>query len=437
MMTCPYHPQPVLAEFNPFEPSQCHDPYPMYAHAREHAPIFFSPVLNMWVVTRHEDICEIARDPLRFSSHGAVDTVSQMPPEVHAILAQGLPPSHFLVNYDPPAHTRVRRLCNKGFTPKRVMAMEPRIRELTNALVDNFVQAGTADLMAQFAYPLPRLVIADVVGVPRADIDKFGQWADEYTMMLFATGLPVEQQLVGARSSIALQNYAIAMIEERRKQPQDDLLSDLVHAQLEDGTSLDTNELVGLVNSFLIAGHVTTSDLLGNMIFWLLKQPEQWQALCCKPQLAPQLIEETLRRDAAVPGLMRVATEDMRFKGVSIAKGSRLFLAFASANHDEAIFPDPTHFDIERKNMHKHLAFGQGIHFCVGAPLARLEARITLEVLSQRLPNLCFQPGQTVTYRPNLVLRGPDHLHLTWDKSLMDAVVNEGAGFIPVGSVTF
>jgi cytochrome P450 len=150
------------------------------------------------------------------------------------------------------------------------------------------------------------------------------------------------------------------------------------------------------------------------MIFWLLKQPERWQALCDRPQLAPQLIEESLRRDAAVPGLMRVATEDMTFKGVSIAKDSRLFLAFGSANHDETVFPEPTHFDIERKNLHKHMAFGQGIHFCVGAPLARLEARITLEVLSQRLPNLRFQPNQPVTYRPNLVLRGPEHLQLRW-----------------------
>jgi cytochrome P450 len=227
--------------------------------------------------------------------------------------------------------------------------------------------------------------------------------------------LPLELQLAGARSSVALQNYATAMIEERRERPQDDLLSDLVHAQLEDGSSLDINDLVGLVNSFLIAGHVTTSDLIGNTIVWLLKQPELWQALCHAPQIAPKLVEETLRRDAAVPGLMRVTTEDITFKGVSIAKDSRLFLAFASANHDEAVFPDPTRFDINRKNLHKHLAFGQGIHFCVGAPLARLEGQIALEVLSQRLPHLRFQPGQTVTYRPNLVLRGPEHLHLMWD----------------------
>jgi cytochrome P450 len=175
------------------------------------------------------------------------------------------------------------------------------------------------------------------------------------------------------------------------------------------------NELVANISGFLIAAHVTTSDMISNTLLWLLKQPQHWQALCREPRLAPKLIEEAMRRDSPVPGMMRVATEDVTFNGVSIAKGSRLFLAFASAHHDETVFPNPTHFDLERKNTHKHLAFGHGTHYCIGAPLARLEGRIALEVLSQRLPNLRFQPDQTITYTPNLLLRGPDHLHLMWD----------------------
>jgi cytochrome P450 len=282
-------------------------------------------------------------------------------------------------------------------------------------LVDAFVQEGQADLMAQFAYQLPRMVIADIVGVPWADIPKFGQWSEEWATYLFTVGLPLEQQLQGARSAVALQNYCEALIEQRRRQPQDDLLSDLVQAQEEDGSSLSLNELVGLIMAFLIAGHLTTSDMIGNALILLLKQPELWQALCRAPKLAPMMIEETLRRDSSVPGLMRTATEDVVFKGVSIAKGSRLFLAFGPANHDEAVFPDPTRFDLERENLHKHVAFGQGVHFCIGAPVARLEGQVALEVLSQRLPNLRFQPGQTVAYRPSLVFRGPEQLHLMWD----------------------
>src|SRR5687767_6466655 len=165
MMNLTQHSCPVLAEFNPFEPAQTNDPYPMYAHAREHAPIFFSPVLNMWVVTRYEDICEIARDTTRFSNGRAVDVVAEIPAEVLAIFATSNIQPKFTVELDPPTHTRVRRLANKAFTPRRVAMMEPRIRELATMLVDEFAHEGRADLMAQFAYQLPRMVIADIVGV--------------------------------------------------------------------------------------------------------------------------------------------------------------------------------------------------------------------------------------------------------------------------------
>jgi cytochrome P450 len=424
---------PVLAEFNPFEPAQTHDPYPMYTRAREQAPIFFSPVLNMWVVTRYEDICEIARDTTRFSNRRAVDVVAEIPAEVLAIFTTSNTQPQFIVEIDPPTHTRVRRLANKAFTPRRVTLMEPRIRALANGLADMFAHEGRADLMAQFAYQLPRMVIADIVGVPAADIPKFGQWSEAWATYLFTVDLPLEQQIQGARSAVALQNYCEALIEERRHYPQDDLLSDLVQAQEEDGTSLSLNELVGLIMTFLIAGHLTTSDMIGNALVLLLKQPELWQALCREPQLATRLIEETLRRDSSVPGLMRVATEDVTFNGVSIPKGARLFLAFGSANHDETVFPEPTRFDLERENLYKHLAFGQGIHYCLGAPVARLEGKVALEVLSQRLPSLRFQPGQTVTYRPNLVFRGPDQLPLMWDKEkLVNSEVSRVT--IPAGS---
>jgi cytochrome P450 len=412
----PQTPHPILAEFNPYNPEQCRDPYPMYAHAREQAPIFFSPVLNMWVVTRHEDLVEIVHDTARFSNRRTINPLAQLPPEVVAVLATGFPQSRTgLVDSDPPAHTRVRQLVNKAFTPRSVAAMEPRIRSWVDTLVSAFSEVGHADLMKQFAYPLPRIVIAGVLGVPHADIDKFGQWADDWTLMLFTMGLPLAQQLKGAHSAVALQKYAESLITQRLVQPKDDLLTDMAHATLEDGSAFTTPELVGMVNSFLIAGHLTTSDMLGNALNLLMTHPEQWQALCRNPELAPKIIEEVLRRDSSVPGMMRVATEDITFKGVEISKGSRIFLAFSSGNHDEDVFPDPRHFDPGRDNLSQHLAFGQGVHYCVGAPLARMEGRIALEVLSQRLPNLRLQPNQTITYTPSLLFHGPDHLHLMWD----------------------
>lgn len=409
---------PMRADFNPYHPDQCHDPYPMYAQMREQTPIFFSAVLNMWVVTRHADITEIVQDTTHFSNRRTINPISQMPPEVVAILAAGFPQSRTgLVDSDPPAHTRIRRLVNKAFTPQRIAAMEPRIREWANVLVDTFVKKGTADLVKQFAYPLPRIVIADVVGVPRPDSAIFGQWADDWTTMLFTLGLPLEQQIKGAHSAVALQKYANAMIQQRIKEPQDDLLTDMAHATLEDGTALTPGELVGLVNSFLIAGHLTTSDLLGNALCWLLSQPGHWQALVRDPQIAPKLVEEVLRRDSSVPGMMRVATQDVTFKDIKISQGDRLFLAYSSANHDKSIFAHPEEFDVKRENISQHLAFGQGVHYCVGAPLARLEGRIALEVLSQRLPNLRFQPDFAITYSPSLLFRGPDSLQLMWDKA--------------------
>ena len=409
----PQH-QPILAEFNPFEPSQASDPYPMYSYAREHMPIFFSPLLNMWVVTRHEDICEIARNTTHFSNGRAVDVVAQMPPEVLAIFAESDVQPDFLVQIDPPAHTRVRRLSNKGFTPQRVSALEPRVREFANELVDTFLADGKADLMTQFADHLPRMVICDAVGVPRQDIPKFAQWTEDWAKFLFTVGLSLEELLAGARGAVALQEYSKALIQQRRQQPQDDLLTDLVQAH-DEGERLTMNELVGLIMSFLIAGTVTSSDLIGNALVLLLPQPELWRALSENPQLAPKFVEETLRRDTSIPGLMRVAMDDIIFKGVSITKGDRLMLAFASANHDDTVFPDPGRFDIERENIQKHVAFGQGIHYCIGAPVARLEAKVALEVLSQRLPNLRFQPDQTVVFRPSLVYHGPEHLNLLWD----------------------
>lgn len=410
-------PHPILAEFNPYHPEQCRDPYPMYAHARENAPIFFSPVLNMWVVTRHEDMKEIVEDTTRFSNRRTINPLAQLPPEVLAVLATGFPQSRTgLVDSDPPDHTRVRRLVNKAFTPNRVAAMERRIRVWVDTLVDGFIDAGHADLMKQFAYPLPRIVIAGVLGVPTADIDKFGQWAEDWTLMLFSLGLPLKQQLKGAHSAVALQKYAHAMIEQRLTHREDDLLTDMAYATLEDGSAFSTPELVGMVNSFLIAGHLTTSDMIGNALKLLLSQPKHWEALRHNPELAAKTIEEVLRLDTSVPGMMRVATEDVTFKGIKISKGSRLFLAFSSANHDEAMFEDPTRFDPQRNNISQHLAFGHGVHYCVGAPLARLEGRIAIEVLSQRLPNLRFQPKQEITYTPSLLFHGPDHLNLMWDK---------------------
>ncbi len=405
---------PIRADYNPFDPVHKRDPFPFYAQARRDTPVFFSPVLDMWVVTRHADILTVLKEPTIFSSLRTIEAPKPLPPEVVEILRRGIPFVPALINNDPPSHTRIRSLCNKAFTPQRIARMEPRIRELAHALVDDFVQEGRADLVQRFADPLPQTVIADIVGVPRADTAKFVRLASEFTALTFEE-LPLDVQLQFAHSSVEFQAYNAEMIAHRRQHPQDDLMSDLVRAQIDGEAQLTDAEIVSVVTTLLVAGHTTVTDLIGNTLLVLTRHPAVLQSLLQNPALAPAIIEEVLRIECPTPGLPRVATQDFILNGVTIPKGARLFLLYISANRDEAVFPEPDRFDCQRDNLNQHLAFGRGIHYCIGAPLGRLEGRIALEVLTQRLHNLRLAPGQTIDYSMNLTFRGPEELILEWD----------------------
>jgi cytochrome P450 len=405
---------PIRADYNPFDPAQKRDPFPFYAHARRETPVFFSPILNMWIVTRYEDILTVLRDPVLFSSLNIIEPPVPPPPEVIAILSKGIPFVPALINNDPPSHTRVRNLCNKAFSPQRVAAMEGRIRELAHALVDRFAREGHADIIACFANPLPQTVIADIVGVPRSETEKFVRLADEWAAVIFE-GLPADVQLTLAPGAVAFQDYIADMITQRRDNPQDDLMSALVHAQTEGEVPLTDWEIVSIVSTLLVAGHPTTTDLIGNALIVLTHYPEYLQALTNNPGLAPAIIEEILRIESPSPGLPRVTTQACTLNGVAIPKGAKLFLAYTSANRDETVFPNPEQFDPNRPNLNKHLAFGRGIHYCIGAPLGRLEGRIALEILTQRLANLRMVPNQTLDFSRNITFRGPEKLMIEWE----------------------
>lgn len=404
----------IRADYNPFDPEHKRDPFPFYAHARRETPVFFSPILNMWVVTRHADILTVLREPGIFSSMNIIESPTPPPPEVVAILSQGIPLVPALINNDPPSHTRIRNLCNKAFSPQRVAKMEPRIRELANALVDGFVHEGRADLVEHFASPLPQTVIADIVGVPRSDTKKFVRLATEFAALIFEP-LPLDVQIQFAHGAVAFQAYNAEMIAQRRSNPQDDLMSDLVHAQVEGEVPLTDWEIVSVVSTLLIAGHMTITDLIGNTLLVLTRYPEYQQALSTNPELTPAIIEEVLRVESPSPGLPRLCIQDFSLNGVTIPKGAKVFLAYTSANRDETVFPNPEQFEIDRPNLSKHLAFGRGTHFCIGAPLGRLEGCIALEVLTQRLPNLRLAPDQTIDFSLNITFRGPEKLVMEWD----------------------
>lgn len=400
--------------YNPFAPPQRDDPYPFYAQARHDEPVCHVPYLNLWLVTRHEDALTVLRDPTRFSSADFLKPMIPWPPEIAKILDSGYPEAPGLVNNDPPAHDRIRALFSAAFSPRRVAEMEPDIRALAHELVDQFADQGQVDLVHHFSDPLPMMVIGDLLGIPRSDIRMLKGWCDD-RMLLYAPEIPLEQKLIYAEHYMAFQRYCEAMIEHRRSHPCDDLTTALVNARIDGMTPLTNAEIIVNMLILFFAGHETTSSLIAQMIYLLLTNPEQWQALQADRSLIPAVIEESLRIASPVQGEPRTATEPVELGGAQVPAGSRLHVMYAAANHDPAVFPDPEQFDIRRDNLRRHVAFGWGVHFCLGAALARLESRIALETLLDRLPNLRIDPDYTPEFVPSFFLRNPTNLLLCWD----------------------
>jgi cytochrome P450 len=402
--------------FNPLESPHLENPYPLYARARREAPVFFSPLFSTWVVTRYGDVRAILRDPKRFSSAYLFRTPVEPTSEVLEVLGQIPPEVHILVNQDPPGHTRTRALVSHAFLPKQVAMMEARIRSIAHGLIDQFQHAGCADLVRQYTYPLPMRVLLEFLGLPAEDADFIKQWCHDH-MLLSAPGIGAVQQLRSAQTEVAFSRYTEALIAARQRQPQADMLSALVNARVSGERPLDVAELNTLLQQLLFAGHETTTNLLSNTFYALLRDANQWHALHSDLTLTARTVEEGLRYDAPVQGMFRTLTEDMTISSITLPAGARVFVVFGAANRDESTFAEPDRFDIKRPNADKHLSFGHGIHFCIGAPLVRLEARIAIEVLVQRLPDLHLVPEQTMTYLPSLLNRALQHLQVRWGAS--------------------
>ena len=401
--------------YDPFSPPQRDDPFPVWAQAREEAPIFYSEVQGVWIVTRHADICEIARDTVRFSSAESTRPTN-LAPEARAILEQGYPPeaARSIVNMDPPLHTRFRKYLTATFTPQRIARMEPRIRVLVNELIDAFPSDGKVDFLKQFAHPLPLTVLGEVIGFPREDARRVKWWSDNKVRLQWGR-MTTEEAVETARAYVEYLGYLRELVEARRADPHDDVVTTLTSVRVEGETPLSTEEIVGQLQAFVSAGHETTSNLIAHAMIWLLRDREQWEALVADPSLAPAVVEETLRFDAPVMGFLRTATQDVEIGGVRIPAGARLELMYGSANRDAAAFSEPDRFDIRREQSGQHLAFGRGIHYCIGAALARLEGQVALEVLATRLPSLRLDAEREIPYQPNAAFRGPTDLWLEWD----------------------
>lgn len=373
----------------------------------------YNDLLGMWLVSRHDDICEVVKDPARFSSVGIMSAGTRPTPEMLAILSEGYPVMPSAFDSDPPAHTRFRRVLSRAFSPANVAAQEARIRRITNELVDGFVADGRVEIVERFAHPLPALVIIAMTGFPPEDLGKILRWCEDWFSFIWSA-LPPEAQPAVGRSIVAYQRYCAEIIAERRREPRDDLTSYLLETEVE-GEALTLPELITHVGlMFITAAHQTTTNLIGNAVHVLLSQPERLRWLREDPSRIPAVIEETLRFAPAIHGLVRTATEDVSVGGVRVSKGQKLLLLYSSPNRDETVFPDPDRFDPTRDNQ-RHLGFGRGIHYCPGAGLARLEGRIALEVLIERLPGLRLVADRPLERMVNISVQGPRSLWVEWD----------------------
>jgi cytochrome P450 len=411
-------PQVQLAEaFDPFDVA---DPFDFYARARAEAPAFYSPQLDFWVVPRHADVLAILRDPATFSSDNAQAPYRPRPPEVEQVLAAGLAGKSGLLGRNPPDHTRLRAFVTKAFTPRRVAALEPRIRGLAARMIERMASWGRADWVADLAYDLPALVIFILLGIPETDVPQVKRWARSRVQLNFGD-LPAPEQVEHAHNVVAYWRYCEALVEARFAEPGDDLPSDLVRAHRAGDRSITREEIAGLIFSQLTAGHETTTGLLATSFLELLRHRDRWEALCHQPELIPGAVEELLRFCSPVFALKRKARRRVAIGGVPIPEGANILLLIGSANHDGTVFAEPETIDVRRAGVGRHLAFGQGIHFCLGAPLARLEAQVVLHELTRRLPGARLVEPQEITFSRNTSFRSPTRLLVEWIPSVSNA----------------
>lgn len=404
--------------FDPFDESYLGDPYAFWKLAREQAPVFHSPRLGYWIVSRFDDVREVFQDTDTFSASISITPLKELCPAaaeelVKAEMAMG--PS--LVNEDPPIHTRRRQhVRNALVAPRRIEAVRPRIRELANRYIDAFVRRGHADLVADFAWEIPALVAFAVMGVPDEDVERAKEFSGR--LALFTWGYPSDEEQTQLAAGMGQYwTYAKEHVQRRLDEQTDDYISELIRYWRSEGNEelFDENYLITTMMNFLFAGHETTTNATANGMRALLENNTQWDALCADPSLVPGAVEEILRYSSSVIAWRREVVSDAVIGGVTIPAGSKILAVTGSANHDESVFPSPETFDITRHNARKHFAFGNGRHLCLGAPLARVEMQIFLEELSRRLPHMRLVDGQTFSYSPNTSFRGPDHLLVEWD----------------------
>jgi cytochrome P450 len=426
----------TAVQYDPFSVETRTDPYAHYAELREHAPVYRLEGTGFHLVSRYEDVQSVVKQPEIFSSQAMqrmmmsgmsvgiqnMDPNKALDPSAMEGLAQladglGFNPVEMMttpsvIASDPPNHSRLRNIVNRGFTPRRIAALEPRLREIANAALDRMLEKDEFDLVADFTIPLPVMVIAELLGVESDRFEDFKRWSD--TLIQGTTGSASGTQPAELLMAFKEFNaYFMEQIERRRRDPKDDLISQLVAAEGGE-VALTPMETLMFAVLLLVAGNETTTNLMGNGLLALLGEPEQFARVQADPKLVPAFVEEALRYDGPVQMLFRETTQDVELAGTKIPAGAVVLPIFASANRDEAQFQNADRFDIDR-DTRGHVAFGLGIHFCLGASLARLEARVGFEELFKRVSRL-HRLEPEVEYVDSFLLRGVRSLMLSADR---------------------
>jgi cytochrome P450 len=393
--------------FNPLLPEFHADPYPFYRRLREQDPVHQSP-LGFWVLTRYDDCVTALRDP-RFGREAFAQLLADVYGDGTGVGA--LPRS--MLFRDPPDHTRLRALVSKAFTPRVIDQMREHIQEIVDRLLDRVQPAGAMDVIADLAYPLPVTVICEMLGVPLSDHESIRGWSADIARSLDAIGLPSDAEIVdrGRIARHAIGDYFRRLVPKRRADPRNDLLTGLIAAE-EQGDKLSEGEVIAMCVLLFIAGHETTVNLIGNGLFALLQHPEQLARLQRDPALVTGAVEELLRYDSPVQRTARITSVEVELGGRTLPAGAMVVTAIGAANRDPAQFADPDRLDIGRRDV-RHISFGYGIHFCLGAPLARVEGQIALGTLLRRAPRLALAETDP-EWRESSVLRGLKRLRVTF-----------------------
>jgi hypothetical protein len=388
--------------WSPIDRRLYENPYPLYRRLREKDPVHRSRLDDLWILTRYDEINAVLRDP-RFSADDR--TVKGYAANRRKMIDAGLiddreeVPS--MLRMDPPDHTRLRSLVSKAFTPRAVESLRPRVEGLVREMLDEAEARGEMDIVTDLGVPLPIIVIAEMLGIPAEDRGHFKRWSDGVARGLNANTM--EQVRVAGVASKELEEYLRPIAEERRANPREDLLSSLLAAE-ESGDKLSMDEVFSTVILLLVAGNETTTNLIGNGMLALLEHPSELRRLADQPELIESAIEELLRWDSPVQATSRNAKEDMEFAGRKINKGAQLILHLGAANRDPAHFPDPNRLDLGRQE-NRHLSFSHGVHYCLGAPLARLESQVAIGQLAARFPSMRRKPVD-LEWADNIILHG-------------------------------